>query len=92
MIHWQSLYNAVVKKKKNPIHERMCVHILIVIYLKMLKDWNDLIPVDLLQPFVNTCSMKFMMTRQYPQAVSFLIFHEAYITSKRLPKAEDDVR
>jgi hypothetical protein len=57
-----------------------------------LKDWNDLIPVDLLQPLVYTCSMKFMMTRQYPQAVSFLIFHKAYITSTRSPKAEDDVR
>ena len=46
-----------------------------------MKHDKYVIPVNLLEPFVYTCPMKFMMTRQYPHAVSFLIFHEAYIAS-----------
>ena len=58
----------------------------------MIEDWTHLIPVDLLKPLVYTCSMKFMMARQYPQAVSFLVFHKAYITSIISSKTEGNLR
>lgn len=40
-----------------------------------------LVPVNLLKPLVYTCSMEFMMARQYAHGISFLILHKAYVTS-----------
>ena len=49
-------------------------------------DSKFLIPVNLLQPLVYTCSMKFVMAWQYSHVVSVLILHKAYIASVKKQK------
>ena len=87
-IYWHLLNNAIVNKLTQVCN---CIHIW-KSYVRMIEDWTHLIPVNLLEPLVYTCSMKFMMARQNPQAISLLIFHKAYITSTRSSKTEGNLR
>ena len=87
-IYWHLLNNAIVNKLT---HVCNCFHIW-KSYIRMIEDRTHLIPVNLLEPLVYTCSMKFMMARQNPQAISLLVFHKAYITSTRSSKKEGNLR
>jgi len=49
-------------------------------------DSNFLIPVNLLQPLVYTCSMKFVMAWHYSHVFSIIILHKAYIASVKKKK------
>ena len=42
---------------------------------------DPIIPVNLLQPFVDTCGVKLMMARQDSHAISFLVLDQAYVAS-----------
>lgn len=51
---------------------------------------SDFIPVNLLEPFIHTGSMKLMMTRKCSYSVSFFILHKAYVTSKRFQEKKKE--